>query len=980
MNLEHLSDIHTARNAERIQNDLQRRAVCHERHIFLGQHARYDALVTVASRHFVADRDLAFLRYIHTHELAHARFHFVAVRSRKHLDVYDYTAFAVRNFERRVAHFARFVAEYCAEQTLFGRKIGFALGRDLTYENIARIDFRTHAHYTVLVEVFERLGADVRYIARYLFGTELGIPRFGLVLVYVNRREHVVLGNALAYKDSVLVVVTFPAHKADEYVFAERKLRLRSGVTVGKDVTLFHTIALAHYGALIYTSALVGADEFFEQVHLALAVVFFYDNAFGVHVFHNAAFARDDHYARVVRYLVLDARADYRRFGPEQRNSLTLHVGRHERAVRVVVLEERDERRCDRDHLSRRNVDIIYTIARNLAYKVAVTHHDARLDEPIVLVERLARLRYHVSVLLVGGQIIDYIGDAMIYLIDPAIRRFDVSALVDTGIARKRRYKTYVLTFGRLDRAHTRVVRIVNVTHLESDVLAVETAGSQCRKLALVRKLRYRVGLVHELRELRRAEKLFDRARNGTHVYERLRRKLGLALYLHALSHDAFQSRHADAELILQKLAHRTHSAVAQVIDVVARAEPVMQAHDVIDRSDYILYNDMLDYELIDVLSAETRELFAVAVRLVHKRFERGIVYHFGNAYRARVYVDVFFEIDVVVRDDVEFRAVLVIYPNFVDTRVLDLDGKSLVQYIRGSMRVLILGARVYNAVLVDDVARNAVAVNAVTQRELFVVFISADARQVVFAAVEEHTVNERLYAVERGRFAAAEFVVKLVKRAFLRKLILIVLVRIARASDFYHRLVVEYALERLVRAESAVGNCGQTAQKNGCEHLLLSVDAHPQNARRVLLELKPRAARRNVLRAVMGLSGLDVLFEIEVYAGRTNELADDYALRSVYDKRTRRRHTRQIAHIHLGTRVFARLAIAQAYFYVQRHRIRCVAVLAFLFGVVALGVAALAVTETVVLEVQFDTVGIVRDRRKIAQNFFDPVVDKIVV
>ena len=40
----------------------------------------------------------------------------------------------------------------------------------------------------------------------------------------------------------------------------------------------------------------------------------------------------------------------------EERHRLALHVRAHERAVRVVVLEERDERRGDRHQLVRRHV------------------------------------------------------------------------------------------------------------------------------------------------------------------------------------------------------------------------------------------------------------------------------------------------------------------------------------------------------------------------------------------------------------------------------------------------------------------------------------------------------------------------------------------------------------------------------------------------------------------------------------------------
>ena len=45
-----------------------------------------------------------------------------------------------------------------------------------------------------------------------------------------------------------------------------------------------------------------------------------------------------------------------RRRGADERHRLALHVRTHERAVCVVVLEERDQRRGDRDQLVRRHV------------------------------------------------------------------------------------------------------------------------------------------------------------------------------------------------------------------------------------------------------------------------------------------------------------------------------------------------------------------------------------------------------------------------------------------------------------------------------------------------------------------------------------------------------------------------------------------------------------------------------------------------
>src|SRR6266478_5714443 len=76
---ENLSDIHTRRNAERVQNDFHRRAIRERRHIFFRNDARDDALVTVAAGHFVADGELALHGDVDLDQLDDARGQFVAL-------------------------------------------------------------------------------------------------------------------------------------------------------------------------------------------------------------------------------------------------------------------------------------------------------------------------------------------------------------------------------------------------------------------------------------------------------------------------------------------------------------------------------------------------------------------------------------------------------------------------------------------------------------------------------------------------------------------------------------------------------------------------------------------------------------------------------------------------------------------------------------------------------------------------------------
>ena len=102
----------------------------------------------------------------------------------------------------------------------------------------------------------------------------------------------------------------------------------------------------------------------------------------------DAGAPRDDDRAGVARHLLLEPRADERRARVEERNGLALHVRAHQRAVRVVVLEERNERRGDRDELLRRDVHVVDAIRRRERHVTLLAAEHELVDERAVVVER----------------------------------------------------------------------------------------------------------------------------------------------------------------------------------------------------------------------------------------------------------------------------------------------------------------------------------------------------------------------------------------------------------------------------------------------------------------------------------------------------------------------------------------------------------------------------------------------------------------
>ena len=180
----------------------------------------------------------------------------------------------------------------------------------------------------------------------------------------------------------------------------------------------------------------------------------------------------------------LDPGADEGGIGLQQRHRLTLHVRAHQRAVGVVVFQERDQRRGDRDQLLGRNVDQIDGIDRVQHEVARLTGRDQLVHEPAFGVQRGVGLRHGVAHFLGRGHIDDLVGDlALDHL---AVGGLDEAILVHAGKGGQRVDQADVLTFGRFNRAHPAIVGRVNVANLKARTFAGQTAWPQSRETALV--------------------------------------------------------------------------------------------------------------------------------------------------------------------------------------------------------------------------------------------------------------------------------------------------------------------------------------------------------------------------------------------------------------------------------------------------------------------------------------------------------------
>ena len=160
----------------------------------------------------------------------------------------------------------------------------------------------------------------------------------------------------------------------------------------------------------------------------------------------------------------------------------------------------------------------------------------------------------------------------------------------------------------------------MHVADFESGAFARKTAWSKRRQPALVSNLRQRIGLIHELRELAGPEKFADgrHHRLGVHQVVRHGRRHFL-VDRHLFLDGALHAHQADAELVFEQFAHRAHAAVAQVIDIVHRADSAAQLQQVLDGVDEIalIERALVERRFVDLVVQLDVELHAAHARKV---------------------------------------------------------------------------------------------------------------------------------------------------------------------------------------------------------------------------------------------------------------------------------------------------------------------------------------------------------------------------
>ena len=264
--------------------------------------------------------------------------------------------------------------------------------------------------------------AQARDVARDLLGPELGVARDHRELLDVDRRVAVVGHDALGDQDRVLVVVAVPGHERDQHVLPERQLAHVGRRAVGDDVAAGDAVAHLDQRALVDVGVLVGTlvldqvvDVDADLARRRLRVVHAHDDA------------RARRRSRPGRRGAPSPRCRSRRPPCARRpcrpaaspGAGTAPPGAacstHQRAVGVVVLEERDQRRGHRHDLRRRHVHVLAPCPASASTNSLWLRHDTRSSvELALLVDLGVRLRDHELAFLDRGQVVDLVGHAAV--------------------------------------------------------------------------------------------------------------------------------------------------------------------------------------------------------------------------------------------------------------------------------------------------------------------------------------------------------------------------------------------------------------------------------------------------------------------------------------------------------------------------------------------------------------------------------------
>ena len=240
-------------------------------------------------------------------------------------------------------------------------------------------------------------------------------------------------------------------------------------------------LSVADNRSLVDAGSLVGTFEFKQLIFInALSVISADGNVIRVYEFDSSRMFRQLYNAGILGRFMLHSGSYNRSLGHQQRHGLPLHVGSHQRPVGVVVFKEGDHRGSNGYYLLWRYVHIIDHFPRE---QIDLTAHASggylHIHKVAFRIQRFIGLSNDFILFVISGQVMNFICYPSCGFIYNPVRSLNKSIFIDHSIGGERSDQPDIRAFRRLDRTHSSIMRMVDVTYFESGSFSGKTTRSQ---------------------------------------------------------------------------------------------------------------------------------------------------------------------------------------------------------------------------------------------------------------------------------------------------------------------------------------------------------------------------------------------------------------------------------------------------------------------------------------------------------------------
>ena len=552
------------------------------------------------------------------------------------------------------------------------------------------------------------------------------------------------------------------------------------------------------------------------------------------------------------------------------------------------MFQERDQRRCNRNNLLRRNVHQGDVFRRLDGEFVQVTNSYQLVDQDFLVVHRGRSLSDHVISFFDGGQENDLVGNQCVF--HHTVRALEEAVLVGARIGSQGVDQTDVRTFRRLNRANTAVVSRVYVTNFKARTLTRQTARAQCRNTALVGDLGQRVVLVHELGQLARTEELFHRRSHWLGVDQVLRHQAFAFSHRQTLFDRTLNTYQANAELVFSHFAYTANTTVTQVVDVIDDAFTVTDVDQSLQHGNDVFFaQHARTFDLgttdttVELHPADRRQV--IALRAEEQVVEQSLGSVFGWRLAWTHHAIDFDQRFQLVAGGVDLQCVgdERTAVDIVGVQRLDANNLALGNFCQdfsGQLGVALsndfAGCRMH-----DSLGRCATQDIVQRHNELF---DTGFFQLVDMTSSDTTTLLNNHLAFVIGNVDGRDFTAQTMRNQFQAN---------ALALNVEH-------VGRVERVQHLFSGITQRTQQYRCRQLATTVDTHEHAVFRVELKVQPRTAVRNDTRRIKQLTGAVRLAAVVVkeHARGTVQLGNNYTLGTVDYEGTVFSHQGDFTHV----------------------------------------------------------------------------------